>query len=281
MSEQKRTNLPRIGRVSSEGIRCIRAIVNGVEGWGKTTLAAHSPEPVIIQCRGETGYETLRSAGLVPDVDCVRVENWAELIAVADHLASTKHRTVALDALGGAERLCHQFVCDRDFGGVWGEKGFGAFQRGYEISLADWQGLLERLERLYRDGRNILILSHARLRTVCNPLGADYERYEGDCHKKTWAMTSRWVDAVWFCTFATVVTDVVAQKGKASGKGKGIGGTERIVFTERCDAYDAKNRYGQPQQISLNGIGPDGMWAALWKTIEKPQKNECIEMPEL
>jgi hypothetical protein len=43
-----------------------RYVVYAVEGFGKTSLAAHYPKPIFIQSRGETGLETLIDAGQLP-----------------------------------------------------------------------------------------------------------------------------------------------------------------------------------------------------------------------
>ncbi len=225
-----------------------RVIVNGVEGWGKTSLASNAPGAVIIQARGETGYQTLVGMGRVPAIPSTVAESWDGLLSLLDQVIAEpgNMKTLVLDALGGFERLCHEHVCARDFKGDWGDKGFGSFHKGYDLSVTDWLGLLNRLDRIREKGVAIFLLSHVQVKSFKNPTGGDFDRYEAACHQKTWGVTHKWADAVLFCTFRTITE-------KKDGKTKGIGGTDRIVYTERRDAFDAKNRHGMPEEIEIPG----------------------------
>lgn len=210
---------------------------------------------------GETGYETLLGKELVPDVPTVMIESHLEALAFLDDLAnrdSIGYKTLCLDALGGFERLCHQHVCEREFNGDWGERGFTAYQKGYDIAIADWLQLLQRLERIRKRGVMIILAGHCQIRSFKNPVGEDFDRYTSDLHHKTWAVTHKWADAVLFGTFLTI-TDK-----NRDNRVRGIGGTERILYCERRDAYDAKNRYGMPAEIRI----PNDRQQA-WATISK------------
>jgi len=220
-----------------------RIVLNAVEGWGKTTAIAHAEDVAILMAAGETGYDTLLGVGSVPAVTTAHVDSWSGLLALLDAWPSG-HKTIALDALGGFERLCHEHVCRTQFGGDWGERGFASYQKGFDVSIGEWLGLLARLDRIRaQTGAAVIITSHCRIKTFKNPLGPDFDRWCADCHDKTWAVTAKWADAVLFGNFFTVVQGGTA--GERPKKGKGIGGTERILYTERRDAWDAKNRYGR------------------------------------
>jgi hypothetical protein len=262
-SPPKPSVAPTWGRIEGK-FQPPRIVLNAVEGFGKTTAGANAPSPLIVMAAGETGYETLVGANLVPSVDAARVASWGDLIALLDAIADsdTGHRTIVLDAMGGIERLCHEHVCKREFGGDWGEKGFASYGKGYDQSLPEWLSMLVRLDRI-RDvrGATILMLSHAKVRTHKNPMGADFDRYVADCHEKTtWAATARWADAVLFGTFRTIVEE---KRGKAA---KGIGGTERVIYTEQRDAFAAKNRYGMPSELEIPD-DPSALWPTIWNSV--------------
>lgn len=220
-----------------------RIVINGVEGIGKTTIAAYADNPVILMDERETGYVTLLQSGLVPEVDYFVSGSWAKTMNVLDYLIKnqTGHKTLAIDAMAGFEKQCHQSVCDREFKSDWGEKGFLAYHKGYELSVNDWLAMLAKLDRirLERD-MTILLLSHCKIKAFRNPLGEDYDRYVADCHEKTWAPTAKWADAVLFANFLSVVKD-----------DKGVGRTTRVVYAERRDAFDAKNRHGMRESFEL------------------------------
>jgi hypothetical protein len=203
---------------------------------------------------------------LVPAVQNVITPTWDALLAVVDRIIAEPGscRVLALDALGGFEFLCHQHVCDRDHDGVWGEKGFLGYMRGYDRSVTDWRTLLSRLDEL-RTRHNIasIFLSHAQVRPFSNPLGEDFKRFEADCHSKTWGVTGRWADGVFFGTYETVVPE--DRQGRSTHKG--IGKSHRILYTERRDAFDAKNRYGMPELIHMTNE-PKESWNIVHKLIK-------------
>ncbi len=261
--------LPAMGRAKTK-MMPPKLILNAVEGWGKTTMGAYAPEPFILMASGETGYTTLLGAKRVPEIDTIlddsgkpRVaESWLETLSVLDYFIANKtsHKTFVLDALGGFERLCHEHVCNRDFKGEWGEKGFASYQKGYDVSVAEWQQLLRRLETINAGGITIIMLSHCMVRPFKNPLGEDFDRYVTNLHHKTWGPTVKWADAVLFGNFITVVDP----KG---GRARGIGGTDRIIYTERRDAYDAKNRFGMPEAIEIPN-DPTQIWSTVYNAIK-------------
>jgi hypothetical protein len=238
-----------------------RYILHGVEGWGKTTFGAKFPSPIFIQTRQETGLDTLIDAGRLPDIPHFPGEagSWSELLGMIDALIEDEHsyRTFVLDTLNGAERLCHEAVCDREFDGIWGDKGFGGYQRGFEVSLSDWRVFLGKLDRLRNERKmTIILLCHTKVATFKNPEGPDYDRYQPDCNAKTWGLTHKWSDVVLFGNYEVVVSG--GTTGDKAKKGKAFGQT-RMMYTERHASYDAKNRLGLPAEIEM-GSTPDEGW---------------------
>jgi len=244
-----------------------RYIIPGVEGIGKTSFAAYAPSPIFIETRGETGLETLIDAGRLPPIPHFpELQSWGEMTSAIQQLLDGEHsyRTLVIDTLNGAERLCHEMICARDFKGDWGEHGFSNYQKGYEIALADWRNFLASLDML-REVRkmSILCLCHVRVKTFKNPEGADYDRWTPDIHEKTWGLTHKWSDAVLFMNYETFVNEKDPKK-----KGKATSTQQRIMFTERHAAYDAKNRFGLPSEIELGNSGQEA-WNAFLNTLKQ------------
>ncbi len=241
---------PTIGLPSAD-VTPPRILFAAVEGWGKTTLGAHAPGSLMILAEGESGYLTLASRSRVPQVPTVTIATWPELIGLLDGLADDcPYQTIVLDALGGFESQCHQHICDTEYDGNWGDQGFSAYAKGFGLSANEWLKLLARLEKLQqRHSVAVILLAHVQIKTFSNPNGPDFDRYETDLHRKTYAPTAKWADAILFGQFVTLVDKVVASKTTAKGKGIGFG--ERVVYTEHRDAWDAKNRFGMPEQITI------------------------------
>lgn len=241
---------------------------HGTEGVGKTSFAAYAPRPLFLMARGETGIETLVDNGQLPATAMLpELMTWADVIGSVEAVIAGKHdyRTLVLDALGGFERLCHEFVCQREFNGDWSDRGFQGYMRGYDVALADWRQFLGLLDRVRAERRmSILILAHTRVKQFKNPEGSDFDRYSVDAHEKTWSLTHKWADMVLFANFATE-----AQKDGA-GRVKGKGGTRRVLYTQRTAAWDAKNRNGLPYQIDLGNSGSQA-WANFSAALKNAQ----------
>ncbi len=233
-------------------------------------------KPIFIETKGETGLETLISHGRLPEVPHFpEVQSWEELMGAIETLTLDEHdfRTLVIDTANGGERLCHEFVCNRDFGGDWGDKGFTGYMRGFEVSLAEWRTFLNKLDTLRATKQMaIVLLCHTKVKPFKNPEGPDFDRYQPDMHEKTWGLTAKWSDVVLFGNF-----DVTVQKDSAnSKKGKASGGQIRILYTERHAAYDAKNRLGLPGEIEM-GDSPAEAWRN-FMTVVKEGRGRSAEM---
>lgn len=220
--------------------------------------------------RGETGLETLIDAGRLPETPHFpTAEVWLEVINAIDFLLESQHefKTVVIDTINSIERLMHEHVCETEFGGDWTEKGFTGYMRGYEVSLSYWRELLGKLDRLREERKmTVVLLSHTKVKNFKNPEGADYDRYQPDMHEKTWALTSNWADVVLFGNFSTTV--VTGKREDVTKKGKALGGSERVLYTERTAAFDAKNRLGLPPEIDL-GDTPEKAWEAFSSAVKQ------------
>ena len=266
---QQTINRPSLSLVTTKGNGFPnRYILHAVEGWGKTSFGAQTPKPIFLQTGGETGLETLIDAGRLPDTaHFPAIQTWEELLGAIETLRVEEHpyRTLVGDTLNGAETLCHRFICDRDFGGEWGNKGFGSYNKGYEVALPEWMNFLNALDRLRSERKmTILWLCHTKVKPFRNPEGADYDRYQPDIHEKTWGPSHKWADCVLFGNF-----EITVQVDKADAKkGKGTGGTYRLMYTERHAAYDAKNRLGLPSEIEMGESAPEA-WANFLKAVKE------------
>jgi len=239
-----------------------RIVVYAGEKFGKTTFAAYAPDPIILMCR-DNGYDTLLSAGTVPAVRAAEMPSWSDLLDTVIDIGAGKMacQTLIIDGITGAEKLCHEHLVNTQFGGEWGEGGFLAYHRGYALAVPHWQKLLNALDTVQARGTTVVIIGHARIKSIKNPMGADYDRFEPDVHAQTWGPTAKWADAILFGKFHTIVEVAKREQSRkmAEQKGKAIGGTDRVIFTQPHDAWVAGNRYNMESEIWLSG-GPETMW---------------------
>lgn len=245
------------------------------EGWGKTSFGAQTPKPIYIQTKGETGLDTLIANGQLPETPHFpEIQSWEDLKEAIRFLTHEEHsyRTLVIDTVNGAERLCYEHVCQRDFAGDWSDRGFYGYMRGYEVALADWRMFLNDLDELRHAKRmTVMMLIHTKIKTFKNPLGADYDRWAPDLHEKCWGLTLKWLDCVLFGNFETIVkTEKVDSK-----KGKAASSISRILYTQPQGAFDAKNRFGLPEEIEM-GDSPAEAWANFSAALKQGRKEEVV-----
>jgi len=220
---------------------------------------------------GETGLHTLIDSGLVAPVPNLEIHDWVSLQGIIEELTETEHanKTLVLDTLDGFEKLCNQHVCDTDFHGDWGEKGFMGFQRGYKVvASGPWRGFLSALDRLRETKRmGIICLAHTGIGNFQNPEGPDYNRWLPDMYKDSWQLTNGWADMV---LFAQPIVEVVKEKGDR--RSKGVGGDSRVIVTEWRASADAKNRHNLPAEIDMGTSGKEA-WANFIQAISDGRKS--------
>ena len=239
-------------------------VILGQPGVGKTSIGAHVPAALMMPFKQENSYDLLKSSGAIPsDVPVLPpVESWLAALEVFEELKTQEHghKALVIDTLSCLEALCHEYVCNKEFAGDWGDKGFQAYHRGYEISCAEWKEMLKALDDLRDDkGMTILFLEHVQIRPFKNPEGSDYDRYQAACHHKTWQPTHRWAASVMFYNYYVEVQE-------DGSRAKGKGGKSRVLYTQWDASHDAKDRFGLPREIDGGASGEEA-WANLTEAI--------------
>lgn len=220
-----------------------KVVIYGSEGIGKSTFAARFPDPLFIDTEGST-----------KELDVARTDkptSWAMLKEQVEYIKKNKLcKTLIIDTIDWAESLCIEALCARF--GKNGIEDFG-YGNGYTYEKEDMGKFLNQLEEVIEAGINAVLTAHAVLRKFEQPdeMGS-YDRWEMKLGKKTTNQISplikEWADMVLFANYKTisVATD---DKGK---KHKGMGGKERVMYTTHHACWDAKNRYGLPDEIPMD-----------------------------
>jgi hypothetical protein len=213
-----------------------------------------------------------RDESLQPDA-----RSWEEVLWAVQLLLTNTHdrQTLVLDTINGLERLCFEYICRTQFDGNWGEKGFTAFQRGYDISVPEWERFLELLNRLRDQGMTVLSLAHQGIMAVPNPAGPEYTCFGPEMHKKTWAVTKGRVDAILFGQY-----NIVTLENDPKKKTKAKGGRERIIHTTQSASHEAKNRHNLSDIIYVSNESPAQAWADLEAAFQGKQNDQDEEQAQ-
>lgn len=248
-----------------------RIALYGVEKVGKTCWAAQAKKPIFIMTQGETGLLSLINSGQLPETPhFTEAQAWADIMGQVDELTSQEHdfQTLVIDTLNGVERLCFNMVCHRDFDGIrTGKGGFNSWGgvQGREVSCPDWIAFLAKLDALRAAKRmQIILLAHMKIAPFKNP-GEDYDRYSPDMSKEIWSLTHKWSDMILFVNFHVETVE------KGTNKHRGVGGQQRVMFTERHAEYDAGNRLGLPSEIDMGNSAQEA-WNNFVTAVKESRK---------
>lgn len=221
----------------------MRVLLAGVEGIGKSTFASKAPAPIFLCAEDGTA-----------ELDVQRFPepcSWAEVFEAIDTLATEPHdlQTLVIDSADWLEPMCWRAVCDKpdpktrkryesieDFG----------YGRGYSAALEEWRRLAAALGRLRAArGMHVILIAHTWIKTFKNPEGDDFDRYQLKLHDKAAGFLREWSDVVLFANYETFTHE-------SNGRAKGVSTGARVIHTERCAAWDAKNRYDLPATLPLD-----------------------------
>lgn len=214
----------------------VRAVLYGTEGVGKSTLASQFPNPVILDTEDGTSHlDVARS--LTPD--------WMTLEAALHELVRDPQgfQTVVIDSADWMERGIVEAML-RKFGKKSIEDfGFG---KGYVLLAEHFGRVLSVADQLIARGVHVCFVAHSQVKRTSPPDQEEgYDRFELKLTKHTSPLLREWADLLLFCTYKTKLVE------GADGRMKAKGGKERVMYAAHSAAWDAKNRFGLPEEMPM------------------------------
>ena len=224
------------GKVKS----AVKMLVYGPEGVGKTTFAAQTPGCVFIDTEGSTRH-----------MDVARFDPPAELGDVLNQLNyvlghTGEIGTIVIDTVDWMETLIFNAVCtEKEIKNI---EDF-PYGKGYVFAKQKMQQILELLQAIVDRGVNVCLVCHSMIRKFELPdkMGS-YDRYMLKLNEKNIApLIKEWVDLMLFANYRTDI--VIDDKTKTK---KGTGGQKRIMYANHTACWDAKNRFGLPDEMPFD-----------------------------
>lgn len=215
----------------------VRFVFYGAEGIGKSTLASKLPGVVFIDTEGSTEQMTV--------CRYPRPKSWDALLDMVDDASRLNIGTLVIDTADWAERLCTEALCAaRGWKGIE-DAGYG---KGYIYQAESFGKLLDKLTEISEKGINVGFCAHAQLRKIEAPeeTGA-YDHWEMKLAKKIGPMVKEWADLLIFMNYKILVL-----KGATPMEKNHVAGGKRVMYTTHHPVWDAKNRFGLPEELPLD-----------------------------
>ncbi|WP_313666138.1 ATP-binding protein [Shinella sp.] len=215
-------------------------LLYGVDGIGKTSLAAEFPNPLFLGTEGERPPSDvdLPTPGVITSLN--------DVFDVFGELLDTQHEfgTVIVDSLDGLEPLVWRATCARLGLNSIEDAGFG---KGYVEADTEWNEYLAAVAALAQSGLYVVQLAHPEIVRFDSPTSDPYSRYQPKLHKRANALVREKSDVVAFMNYRISIKEKeVARQTKVA---HAEGGKERQVHLSEGAGFNAKNRYSMPDAV--------------------------------
>jgi hypothetical protein len=239
--------------------RAQRVVLYGVESVGKSTFAAQFPRPLFLDIEQGTSHL---------DVDRCDIGSWKQLTDALTEAKATDYQTIVVDSADWAERLCVEDLLATSKKTSIEDFGFG---KGWVMVAERMSRMLASIDTLIDAGKHVVLIAHSRIVKFEAPDAlAPYDRYELKLSKQSSPLLKEFADELWFLRFKTKVSTT------DTGRGKGIGGKERILLTTHSAAYDAKTRSGLAEELPLEWASVSHLFKAA-KAAPEPTQPKVVK----
>ena len=231
---------------SSKSTKPPITLLYGVDGVGKSSLAAEWPDAYYLPTAGETPPSDVELA--TPGT----MESLDDFFEVVGYLLTAEHefKTLIVDSLDGVEPLANAVTCARIGADSINsnEKGSpAAFGQGQVQSEVEWNQFMEACRDLTQAGIAVVLIAHPEIKRFDSPVTDPYDRYGVRLNKRAAALIREQSDIVAFMNYrVSIKSKEVAPKKEVS---HAEGGKERQIHLTEGAGFVAKNRFNMPDAI--------------------------------
>lgn len=223
----------------------IRAVIYGVEGIGKTTLASKLEKPLFLDLeKGSFGLDVAR----IDDAP----DTWQGVLGTIAALKRDHggYQTLVIDSADKLEELIvRDYLAEKNTPTL---VGYGKYGDGWIETAERFCTVLDRLSDLADGGMDVVLIGHAIQRRVDLPEQTDsYDHWELNLSKRAAPRTREWPEILLFVNYKMAVIPSARDFGKVVNKAEG---GRRMAHAAHTPYWDAKHRAGidMPDEFPLD-----------------------------
>lgn len=245
MADERVSRLSKLKRTTQTSTNPPTCLFYGVDGVGKTSLAAEFPNSIYLHTHGEKPPSDV-------DLPSELIEDWDSLKEIVGDLITEDHdfQNVIFDSVDGLEPIVNMATCLRIGADSIGSNDKGspaAFGQGDVQGDVEWGEFMGACEALNERGIAVCLLAHPEIKRFDSPVSDPYDRYQIKLRRRAGALVRERSDIVGFLNYR------VSLKSKEVGIKKEVthaeGGKERLIHLTEGAGYVSKNRYSMPDSV--------------------------------
>lgn len=239
----------------------LRAVIAGVEGVGKTTLAASAPRALLVPLEQGFGGVSISKTPMLEAFD--HTMSLLDEIAAKAQAGQFPFRSIVFDSATALERQIHDRVLQTDPTWAKGnrkaltmESALGGYGKAYQYANELFHGFLQKCDMLATlGGIHIVLTCHVFAAKLIDPTAGEYDSWDLLLHspknQKSYGkreMLTQWADVIGFLHEPLYITKGGDKTNFAMGVSANKG---HVLAVNRTPAYVAKNRYGVTSDIAI------------------------------
>lgn len=242
-------------------------LIYGVEGVGKTAFANTYPDAIFLDYEGSTERIVC---------DRVRIYSFQKFKSTMTELLKPEYnnyQTIVHDTIDWLEMICVKEILRQDGSqSITDVKLYGFGMGDKRVSEFILNEIIPLFELAIKNGKNIVLVGHAEIKGVDDPIIGRYDTYKLKTSRVAGAIFKEWVNNIMFLNFETHI-----EYKKGLEKNKAAGGRLRYLHTIRTPQYEAKNRDNLAEKYQLK-LGEHPFFDKIFKGINeiKQEAFSCL-----
>lgn len=236
--------------------RPVIILIYGVPGVGKTELASHF---------GNTLFFDLENGVDFFNVDSVKLKNFDELKKAIAWGCKQEHDTLVFDSWSAVERMTLAHTLETNGLKSLSQLDYG---KGYALLRDNLRSVLAGIQYAQNNGKNVIVVAHALVKRVEDPMLPSYDRVQFDCEKE---MVNPLISICDGCFYFRPMIRALENKDKETKVVSS--GAKELLLTDKGSAMSKSRFNHMDQSYEFDFEQSDELRAKMYKEFWKKLNN--------